>query len=83
MQFHIPKNLKMKASSSILISLRAAYPAAPQTCFGKKTRRGCTQANLNKLMSWRSGYCYLNKGECNFNQSKDDSFVERVAVNNS
>ena len=26
---------------------------------------------------------YLNKGECNLNQSKDDSFVERVAKNNS
>ena len=25
----------------------------------------------------------LNKGECNLNQSKDDSFVERVAKNNS
>ena len=33
--------------------------------------------------SWWSGYCYLNKGECNLNQSKDDSFVERVAKNNS
>ena len=33
--------------------------------------------------AWRSGYCYLNKGECNLNQSKDDSFVERVAKNNS
>ena len=31
----------------------------------------------------RSGYCYLNKGECNLNQSKDDSFVERVVKNNS
>ena len=33
--------------------------------------------------SWRSGYCYLNKGECNLNQSKDDCFVERVVKNNS
>ena len=33
--------------------------------------------------TWRSGYCYLNKGECNLNQSKDDAFVERVAKNNS
>ena len=32
--------------------------------------------------SW-SGHCYLNKGECNLNESKDDSFVERVAKNNS
>ena len=31
----------------------------------------------------RSGYCYLNKGECILNQSKDDPFVERVAKNNS
>ena len=30
--------------------------------------------------SW-SGYCYLNKGECNLNQSKDDFFAERVAKN--
>ena len=34
-------------------------------------------------ITWRSGYCYLNKGECNLNQSKEDSFVERVAKNNS
>ena len=27
--------------------------------------------------------CYLNKRECNLNQSKDCSFVERVAKNNS
>ena len=34
--------------------------------------------------SWRSGgYCYLNKGECNLNQSKGNSFVERVAKINS
>ena len=31
----------------------------------------------------QSGSCYLNKGECNLNQSKDDSFVELVAKNNS
>ena len=35
------------------------------------------------LLSWRSGYCYLNKGEYNLNQSKYDSFVERVIKNNS
>ena len=35
------------------------------------------------LLTWPSGYCYLNKGECNLNQSKDDSFVERVTKNNS
>ena len=33
--------------------------------------------------TWRSGYCYLNKGEYSLNQSTDDSFVERVAKNNS
>ena len=36
-----------------------------------------------KKVTWRSGYCYLNKGEYNLNQSKDDSFVEQVAKNNS
>ena len=35
------------------------------------------------LSTWRPGYCYLNNGECNYNQSRDDSFVERVAKNNS
>ena len=35
------------------------------------------------VTSWRSGYCDLNNGECNLNQSKHDSFVERVAKNNS
>ena len=34
-------------------------------------------------LTWRSGYCYLNKGECDLNQSKHDSIVERVAKNNS
>ena len=38
---------------------------------------------LPPLYTWRSGYCYLNKGDCNLNQSKDDPFVERVAKNNS
>ena len=33
--------------------------------------------------TWRSGYRYLNKGECDLNQSKDYSFVERVAKNNN
>ena len=33
--------------------------------------------------TWRSDYYDLNKGECNLNQSKYDSFVERVAKNNS
>ena len=32
---------------------------------------------------WQSGHCYLNKGEYKLNQSKDYSFVERVARNNS
>ena len=34
-------------------------------------------------LSWRSGYCHLNKGECDLNQSKDDSLVKRVAKNHS
>ena len=34
-------------------------------------------------LTLRSGYCYLNKGKCNLNQSKYDSYVERVAKNNS
>ena len=33
--------------------------------------------------TWQSGYCYLSKEECNLNQAKDDSFVERVTKNNS
>ena len=39
--------------------------------------------SLRFVDTWRSGYCYLNKAECNLNQSKDDSFVERAAKNNS
>ena len=35
------------------------------------------------VLFWRSGCCYLNKGECNLNQSNHDSFVERVEKNNS
>ena len=41
------------------------------------------QSWYNVTSTWRSGYCCLNKGEYNLNQSKDDSFVERVAKNNS
>ena len=37
-------------------------------------------SSLHNKSTWRSGYCYLNKGECNLNQSKDDSF-KRVAKN--
>ena len=33
--------------------------------------------------AWQSGYCYVNKEECNLNQLKDNTFVERVAKNNS
>ena len=33
--------------------------------------------------NWWSGNCYLNKGECDLNQSKDDSFVKWVAKNNN
>ena len=33
--------------------------------------------------AWWSGYCYFNKGECDLNQSKDDSFDKRVAKNNN
>ena len=34
-------------------------------------------------LTWRSDYCDSNKGECCLNQSKDGSFVKRVAKNNS
>ena len=33
--------------------------------------------------SWWYGYCYLNKGDCDLNQSKYDSFVKQVANNNN
>ena len=36
-----------------------------------------------QVTTWWSGCCYLNKRECDSNQSKVDSFVERVAKNNS
>ena len=38
---------------------------------------------LKGIKTWRSGYCYLNKGECDLNQSKYDSFVKRMAKNNN
>ena len=37
----------------------------------------------SQLPTWRSGYCYLNKRECGLNRSRVDSFVGRVAKNNS
>ena len=37
----------------------------------------------HRLIIWLSGYCYWNKRECGLNQSRDDSFVGRVAKNNS
>ena len=33
--------------------------------------------------TWWSDYCCQNKGECDLNQSNVDSFVKRVARNNS
>ena len=39
----------------------------------------CIVASLPSLAIW----LLLHKGECNLNQSKDDSFVERVAKNNN
>ena len=32
----------------------------------------------SRYLTWWSGYCYFNKGECNLNQSKHDSFVKWV-----
>ena len=40
-------------------------------------------AVVNPSSTWRACYCYLNKGEYNLNQSKEDSFVKRVAKINS
>ena len=37
----------------------------------------------SEILRWPMDPCYLNKEECNLNQTKDDSFVERVAKNNS
>ena len=34
-------------------------------------------------LTWWSGYCDSNKRECDLNQSKDGSFVKRVAKNNN
>ena len=34
-------------------------------------------------LTWWSGYCSHNKGECSLNQSNVDSFVGRVAKDNS
>ena len=53
------------------------------TAFAKTAESICEGYSFHRLCTWRSGYCYLNKGECNLNQSKDDSFVEQVAKNNS
>ena len=59
------------------------------TCTAERTSRSLALkvlANFRErflLVGPGSGHCYLNKGECNLNQSKDDSFVERVAKNNS
>ena len=41
------------------------------------------EVSSSRQVTWRSGYCYLNKGEFDLNPSKDDSFVKRVAENNS
>ena len=39
--------------------------------------------SIQAMAPWRSGYCYLNKGECDLNELKDDSFVKWVAKNNN
>ena len=38
--------------------------------------------SLNRL-TWQSDYCYQNKGNCDSNQSKLISFVERMSKNNT
>ena len=43
---------------------------------------GLTKA-LGLIPSWWPGYCDSKKGECDLNQSKDDSFVKLVAKNNN
>ena len=58
------------------------------TDFGSPGRI-CVQEDLvlsnsvQKMITWWYGYCDSNKGECDLNQSKDDSFVKRVAKNNN
>ena len=54
-----------------------AVPTESKAC---STSMKCTVAKKH-IFTWWSGYCY--EGECNLNQSKHDSFVERVAKNNS
>ena len=41
------------------------------------------KSGYSALSTWWSGYCYWNKRECGLNQSRVDSFVGRVAKNNS
>ena len=65
----IPSNFPLFVRSQEPLG-RRAYKAHIQTL-------GVTDS------SWWSGSCYLNKGECDLNQSKDDSFVKQVAKNNN
>ena len=66
-----------KSADSLLLKLNQLFPVRSDF---HKTLQG---ASAGKYLSRRSGYCYLNKRECNVNQSKNDSFVKRVAKNNN
>ena len=48
-----------------------------------KPRQTNSATKYTRRPTWWSGYCDLNKRECDLNQSKDGFFVKRVAKNNS
>ena len=51
--------------------------------FNSKVLRVIDKNLWGSLLGDLATFLLLKKGECNLNQSKDDSFVERVAKNNS
>ena len=43
----------------------------------KHSNGNAERATKILVTTWQSGYCRLNKGECNLNQSKDDFLLNR------
>ena len=58
-------------------------PGAVRLLCTECSKKWNTFGKNSSVLTSRSDYCYLNKGECNLNQLKDDSFVERLAKNNN
>ena len=77
-----PKETSAKSKTSATKASTVLENVKPSTT-KTETKTQTVKKPQHNHPTWRSGYCYLNKGECDLNQSKDGSFVKWVAKNNN